>query len=483
MSGSARLLRRLRQWPLAVRLAAVFAVVAVGVFCLSGFALYRFLGQELAHERYHLLRAKLEILARWIEDQRDDPALAPVDLTRQLAAMHAEDRTTHYWVFCSAPGTLVCSAANPALAAAVREPYWIEVPFEAAGVRPDEPGPRRALRVQAIRLPAGPRGGDVIVAVGGDEIGTLRTLRRFTWVIFWISTAGGLLTSLLGWRVARWGLQPVSTLARLAERVGRDAQAQRLPRPHTAPELMALTEAFNGALERLEQAYHRLETFNADVAHELRTPLAAMIGHLEVALSQPREAHQLQEALVEQVEGLRQLASMVSDMLFLARADHGERALDLEPIDAVLLCEQTAEFFEPMAAEHGHRLQVTALDRSIRLPANRRLLQRALSNLLANAVQYGESGQPIQLGAAREGRWCQFVVTNPGAPLPDAVRQRMFDRFYRADPARAVRSQHQGLGLSIVRAIAVMHGGEVFAMSAHGQVQVGLRLPLDAPAC
>ena len=152
------------------------------------------------------------------------------------------------------------------------------------------------------------------------------------------------------------------------------------------------TVAFNGALGRLEDAYQQLEAFNADVAHELRTPLANLIGGTQVALSRPRSAAEFQETLQSNLEELERLRSIVNDMLFLARADQGEAATGLTAADVAHEVEMTIEFFEPLLDETG---TTVAIEGELRAQAtmNIALFRRALSNLLQNAIEHSAAGR------------------------------------------------------------------------------------------
>ncbi len=469
---------------LASRLAGLFALLAMLGFGVSGLALQHYLGVSAAHERHHALQTKLDVVARMVDQRRRNGA--PLDmqwpaLRAELDTLHQHDLSTHYWVLCSQAGVSHCDAPHAALQVAAQGRGWQHVPFAAVGVSPLGEWSGPTLQVHGRRLPPGADGSEVVVLIGGDEAGAYWTLHRFAWVIAAFTLAGGLLTSLLGWCVARWGLRPLAALADQAADLGPKHLTLRLPALGSAPELLVLTQAFNGALERLEAAYHQLESFNADVAHELRSPLSVLIGEAEVALGRPRNAAQWSEMVAGHLEALRQMATMVGDMLFLARADHGERAADQVEADLPALAQQTLDFFEPLAGERGLALDLVldpaAAPGAGAVRGNPALLKRALSNLVANAIQYGDAAGPIRIEIQPADDRCALLVSNAGAPLPEPMRRRMFDRFYRADAARRQHASHHGLGLSIVRAVALMHGGSVFADSAAGRVRVGMLLP------
>jgi two-component system heavy metal sensor histidine kinase CusS len=280
--------------------------------------------------------------------------------------------------------------------------------------------------------------------------------------------------ALLGWALSRWALLPVQQLSLAAHALGPTQLASRLSLPPRGSELYPLAQAFNGALDRLESAFHQLETFSADVAHELRSPLGTLIGTTEVALSRSRSADELSEVLAGNLADLERLAQLVRDMLFLARADHGERAAELKPVAMRTLAEETAEFFQPLLEQRGIGL---SLHGDAQFTGNTGLLKRALSNLIANAIQYGDVGQPLRVDLAANANELTLCVVNHGPVLSSNTQQHMFDRFYRADSARSRESGHVGLGLAIVQAVARMHGDRAFVRCQEGQVFTGFSLP------
>ncbi len=293
-----------------------------------------------------------------------------------------------------------------------------------------------------------------------------------------LATAAG---ALLSAGLARWvvhrGLRPLS---QLAEQTQAMSATRHLGHLHLSPpsvELSPLVQRFNELIDRLENGRVQLESFNADVAHELRTPLTALIGKTELALSRPRTEAELTQTLASNLEELGRMASVVNDMLFLARADGGQRARVGAPLSLGALMADLLEYHEADAAERGLQLRVEG---DLTLPVDERLLQRGVSNLLSNASRYALPGSTIRIVLNAAGAAGPSVsVVNEGPRIPDAVLPRLFDRFYRGDAARQREGMHAGLGLAIVAAIARMHGGEVWASSDAERTEVGIRF---APA-
>jgi two-component system heavy metal sensor histidine kinase CusS len=237
--------------------------------------------------------------------------------------------------------------------------------------------------------------------------------------------------------------------------------------------LTPLAASFNGALDRLEAAYAQLESFSADVAHELRTPIGNIIGMTQVALTRERSAQELTETLQSNLEELERLRAIVNDMLFLARADRGETAHCLSEARLAGEVHKTIEFLEPLIEEKALSVDVSG---DARAAVDKSLFRRALSNLLHNAIQYSPAGARVRVEIGRQTDAVRVAVSNPGAAIPAEHVSRLFDRFYRVDPAREFSADNHGLGLAIVKAIARMHGGTVFANSDAGVNTIGLTL-------
>jgi two-component system, OmpR family, heavy metal sensor histidine kinase CusS len=467
--------------PIAAQLAWLFAFFALLVFGICGAALLFFLDQSLQHERQQVQRTKLEVVMQMVARTRARGRVSDQwhSIEEHLTTLHHSDRSTYYWVFCQEVQGKACSTGNEAMLAAaqaaVQTPSWQKLRFDVAGVSPMATESGEFLQVLGHAVKGLPPGDQVLVMVGSDGALARATLKEFAWLVTVMVVCGGLATALLGGVLTRWALRPLRELSNAARTLGPDRLTHRLDLPPKPTELYPLVVSFNEALDRMEAAFRQLETFNANVAHELRSPLATLIGATQVALLHPRSVEALQEVLTDNLEDLERLAAVVRDMLFLARADHGERADAIELLDVHVLTAETAEFFESLLAESGTQLDIRG---DATLQGNAGLIKRALSNLLMNAMQYAQAGTPIQIAMGIEHGQCELAVVNQGPPIDEVTRARMFDRFYRADGVRTRGSGHVGLGLAIVRAVAQMHGGTVFASSEQGVNRIGMRLPL-----
>ncbi len=300
----------------------------------------------------------------------------------------------------------------------------------------------------------------------------LLQMQHLIWLCMGLSA---LATALLGAWVARRGLRPLQQMSQVARRISASSLTTRLPEQNIPAELADLGEAFNAMLARLEDAFARLSAFSADIAHELRTPLSNLLTQSQVILAQPRAPEDYREALLSNLEELQHLAQMVNDMLLLAKADNGLLPTRLERLDARQELAALAEYFSLVAEERGIVLD---LQGNAQVMADRALLRRALSNLLENALRFSPAGRGIRLSVESHERFVGLSVSNQGEQISSEVIDHLFDRFYRADPARREGgAEHAGLGLAITRCIARAHGGDVRCTSTPDETRFTLSLP------
>ena len=308
--------------------------------------------------------------------------------------------------------------------------------------------------------------------------------RRWAWLLVLGTLAAGAVVSVgARWHVRRQ-LRPLHELAAQTRAISAGELDRRLTLADPAEELLPWIDQFNALMERLEQSYAQLEGFNADVAHELRTPLANMIGHTEVALARERSPQALRETLESNLEEMQRLAALVNDMLFLSRSDRGAVARRGQAISLAALAEQVIEFHEAPLAEANLSVQIEG---GVLAAVDEPLLKRALSNLLGNAIRFADPGSRIVIRiapmtdahSADPTRHVRLEVQNAGPPIAPQHLARLFDRFFRVDSARPDSQSHHGLGLAIVAAIARMHAGKPLAECDGNGTRVGFTLAMQ----
>ena len=282
-----------------------------------------------------------------------------------------------------------------------------------------------------------------------------------------------LATASLGWIATRRGLGPLRRVTDLATGITAEHMATRLPAVGQPAELQALVAAINDMLDRLEESFRRLSEFSSDIAHELRTPVSNLLTQTQVTLGRARTMEEYREALQSSVEEYERLARMISDMLFLAKADNRLIVPHRESVDLAREARELIEFHGIVAEEKGVRLQLVGEAATL---GDRIMLRRSLSNLLSNAIRYCPAGEAVTVYLEQNAEEAVVTVENPGS-IPAENLHRLFDRFYTGDPTRRLGGEGVGLGLAIVQSIVVVHGGSIKAGSEKGFTRFIIHLP------
>ncbi|WP_347905133.1 heavy metal sensor histidine kinase [Pseudomonas purpurea] len=303
----------------------------------------------------------------------------------------------------------------------------------------------------------------------------LQRMQHLIWLTVGLSA---LATALLGAWAARSGLRPLRRMSEVAAGVSANSLTQRLPEDQMPAELTELAHTFNAMLGRLDDSFQRLSAFSADIAHELRTPLSNLLTHTQVTLTRPRDLEDYREALHSNLEELQWMAQLVNDMLYLAKADHGLLAPKREPLNLADEADLLLEFFAPLAEDVQVKL---AREGSARLSGDRSMLRRALSNLLDNALRFTPPDGEVRVQIVDQESRVSLAIENTGEGIDQALLPRLFDRFYRADPARREgSSEHAGLGLAITQSIIRAHGGQIRCESGPTWTRFVIELPITA---
>jgi two-component system, OmpR family, heavy metal sensor histidine kinase CusS len=448
------------------RLVLMFAFAALAMFTLVGAALYGVLERELTRHQNEDLNTNLQNMRYSIERFGDLEHWQRLQV--KMDTLTPADGSVRFWVLSDDPRFLYGKGLDEMERVNQGEAGHGMLTLPITG---------RRYRTLSMRIGALADRPPVRLIVGVDTAPYEHTLRAFLIALTGLTLVAVALVMALGWWIARIGLRPLQRLSEQARALRPNTLSQRLQLESLPVELEDLTVAFNGALGRLEEAWQQLEGFNADVAHELRTPLANLIGGTQVALSRPRSASEFQDTLQSNLEELERLRSIVNDMLFLARADQGEAATGLTAADVAHEVEMTIEFFEPLLDETG---TTVAIEGELRAQAtmNIALFRRALSNLLQNAIAHSAAGARLVVTITPRSGAIWIAVANPGKTIAEAHLPRLFDRFYRVDSSRrdAGDVHGHGLGLAIVKAVATMHGGATQATSGDGVTTIAFSI-------
>ena len=340
--------------------------------------------------------------------------------------------------------------------------------------------PYRVLTGQAMTVDGHPR----LIQVGLDETLEKAHLARYLRRVWTVLAMAVVVAAGIGYLLARQSIGPVRQITAAARRVRSTTLHERISPAGLPAELSELAATFNEMLDRLEEAFTRLSQFSADIAHELRTPVNNLRGEAEVALSRARTPQEYRQALESSLEESGRLGSTIESLLFLARAENPYTQVRRERVDLSREMERAREFYEPVMAEKGITLEVNGAAAAVHASLDRTLVQRAIYNLLDNALAHTPGGGTIALSLTQRDGEVAVSVRDTGCGIPQEHLPRVFDRFYRCDRSRTAGAGGAGLGLSIVQSIVRLHGGSArIASPTSGGTEVTLTFPVaDAPA-
>ncbi len=440
------------------RLTLLFAVVTALVFSVTGFYLYQALARQLEIRNDAELIGTLQQM-RHLLSEVPNPTAIRVDPHRFLdVAIGSEGLGLRILDMNGRIAAGVGKVPNAPLPKPVPE-TMIPTTTSIHDWRIKDGGHGRVL-VALAHLGTSVQGPRVLVVLARDSPQRMEVLQNYRTRLLIALGIGVAVMALLGFMVVRRGLAPLSRVTAAASSITPTQLDQRLDIAKAPAEIADLARAFNHMLDRLQEGYERLSQFSADLAHDLRTPISNLMVATQVALTRTRTVEEYQALLASNIEEYERVARMAESMLFLARADNAQIALRCESLDMGHELHRITEYFEGIAEEAGVLLAVNAEGK---LNADPILLNRALSNLIANAIRYTPRGATIRVTAQprAEGGY-GIEVANPGTGIASEHLGRLFDRFYRADSARVGSEAASGLGLAIVKAVMVLHGGAVF---------------------
>ncbi len=268
-------------------------------------------------------------------------------------------------------------------------------------------------------------------------------------------------------KIAGRSLAPVQSVIGTAERITRENLSLRIDLPHNKDELHVLASTVNQLLDRIEQALIRERQFTSDVAHELRTPLAALKGTLEVLIRRERDPAEYEEKISSSIREVNRLSWLVDRLLMLARYESGTVTPVLVPVDVKDVVGSVLQRLEPLAEAKRIRVSVdTAAAPTIR--ADRGMAEAMLENVISNAIKYSGEGTPVEITTQQNGNVVDVKVTDHGIGMSQEQVGRIFDRFYRAEESRNSEVPGFGLGLAIVKSLADLQHVEIGVESTVG---------------
>ena len=306
----------------------------------------------------------------------------------------------------------------------------------------------------------------------------VRTLRNFVFVLSILFPVLLLIASGLGYVFMKKAFAPIHQIVTLAKSISAEDLSHRIESVASKDEIGELVETLNAMIARLEQSFKQIQQFSGDVSHELKTPLTAIKGEIEVTLRKERNNEEYKTLLLSLLEETNKLEKIIEDLLFLSRMDAKSIPLAFfeGPLDEILL-----EVYEELyrLAEHKHiHLALASVD-TVKIRAEFGLLKRLLVNLLLNAIKYTPQDGKITLSLQQKENTAILTVSDTGAGIPEASLPYIFDRFYRVDLSRSQETGGSGLGLAIAQKIVEVHHGKIHVSSVAGKgTTFQINLPL-----
>jgi two-component system, OmpR family, heavy metal sensor histidine kinase CusS len=470
-----------RLWrTLAFRLTAGYALAGLILIILATASLYFVLVSELEKSTELFLGDKLHVLRTMLRERPEDKDALEEEVELETAARRYE----HFYIrllderntpLMTTPGMADVLDLSRLTQRTRGHP---EVPLSMKGLH------GQVFRVTTAVAPVGsPATHNITIQIAIDVSQKEAFLARFR-LGFWMIILGTLaILPVVGYQIARQGIRPVEEMASTARRISSTHLGERISTEGYPYELASLAGTFNQMLDRLEDSFDRISKFSADIAHDLRTPVNNIRGEAEVALARARTIDEYRSALESSLEEAVRLSDLISNLLFLARTESPLMHLHREPIDVAELLDGVQEYYEASAAESGVSLRTSFGDVPVIAELDRTLIQRAVGNLVSNAVAHTPSGGSIVMATSSEIAVVRIEVADTGIGIPPDALPRVFDRFFRVDPSRSQASGGTGLGLAIVQGITMLHGGKVEIFSEPGKgTRVILSIPALAPA-
>jgi len=341
----------------------------------------------------------------------------------------------------------------------------------------EEPAPTSRALADGTRLRMVTRlhslgGRQVVVRLAHSEERLWHELRELLGVVAFGIPAALAVAGVGGYLLARRALSPVDAMAKQAARISGDRLDERLPVENPHDELGQLALVLNQSLDRLQAAFAQLRRFTADASHELRTPLTAVRSVGEVALQDQRSPQEYREAIGSMLEEVDRLTRLVDSLLTLSRADASSIVIHRSPTVLMDVAREAAALVEVLAEEKHQELIVNG-DSATLVSVDRLLLRQAVINLLDNAIQHSPPGATVRVRVVkRNQQHAVLEVEDQGPGIAAMYHEKIFERFFRTDPARSREQGGAGLGLAIADWAVRAHGGTIELKSEEGRGSV-----------
>jgi two-component system heavy metal sensor histidine kinase CusS len=460
---------------LAFRLTAGYALVGLFLVSFAVIGLYLVLVNELEKSTDLFLADKVHVVRTMLQDRPEDQDALHEEVELESAARQYEQFYIRLLDERNTPLLMTPGMADQLdLTQLAKETQ--SRPGRSVQMKGRD---GRAFRVTSVSAPIGsPATATDTIQIAIDVSQKEKLLASYRYCFWVILLASFAIFPLVGYQIARRGIRPVEEMATTARHISSTNLRERILAEGYPFELASLASTFNQMLDRLEESFDRISRFSADIAHDLRTPVNNIRGEAEVALARARSADEYRDVIESCLEEAVRLSGLIGDLLFLARAENPLAHLRRERVDVGALLAGVREYYEAVAADGGVSLTTEVGATPVIAELDPTLLQRAVGNLVSNALAHTPPGGAVTLETTADSSTFCIGVSDTGVGIPAEALPRVFDRFFRVDPSRSQGSGGTGLGLAIVKSIALLHGGNVKISSQPGQ---GTRVTLHFP--
>jgi len=445
-------------------LAFWYSSVLIVAYLVFGVTVYQYLRWEGGRAIERGLRAEVTWISDWVatgvRSDRIPAVLADLPQgIRDQIRRHLDEKGDNYAVLIQSPdGKEFYRAGNRAVLAAPKHPS-VAGAMVLASIDGGVGGTYRVASLARETF-------EIHVAVPEEHIRrVLANTRAIMWLlaplVLMVGTAGG-------WHLARSALRPIDQVIAIAERRTAQNMGERMPERDVDDELGRLIRTLNHTADRVTASFEQIKHFSWNVAHELKTPLTILRGEAELALAGPQTPEEAQRLSTTYLEETVRLSGIVDDLLTLAQADAGRAHVERKPVRVEDLIEDLRDDAAILGAEKNLRVELLE-NAPATIHGDAARLRRLFRSLIANAVRYTDSGGTVRIRSRCLGGGVRISIEDTGIGIPPESLPLIFDRFYRADPARSRDRGGSGLGLSLARWIAESHGGTISAESTVGR--------------
>lgn len=456
------------------RLITFYVVSIIGILAVALFFLFQDITRNLEAQDYHFMINKIEVARSELKSATDPRKQLDEEVVLESRAMQFARYYTR--IEHKNDSTVIESPefANIFKSAPFPKPVDIhQLPKD--GIRWNASNGKWYLMMSAWAEDHQEHNRTYLIHIALDISHEHAVIGEYKKEMIFVLVAGFFFATILGIIITRKGLEPLHDITKVIQTVSSNRLHERIGNQEWPDELVVLSKSFDNMLIRLEESFNRLRQFSADLAHELRTPIHNIMGETEVALSRVRSADDYRGVLESNMEEYRRLVTMIEQLLFLARADRTELHIEKKEFEAGNEIERIVNIYEPLCEEKNISVKLSGQGR---VNADPVLFQRAVNNLLSNAVRYTPESGSISINIEPHSNVTDLIVSDTGSGIPAEHLSKIFDRFYRVDEARSDGQDGSGLGLSIVKTIMDLHDGKVLINSAFAKgTIVTLRFP------